>query len=101
MKFITLRELQNPACPIRKELAAEQDMVVTAGGLPIAILTLAYPEAVVDDIIALRRIRAHHALDRIQAAAKAKGLDKMTMKDIDALIAKVRRERRAREKRSQ
>ena len=40
------------------------------------------------------RKRARIALDEIRADAKKRGLDKMTMPEINALIAEVRREKR-------
>ncbi|HUT37175.1 MAG TPA: type II toxin-antitoxin system Phd/YefM family antitoxin [Planctomycetota bacterium] len=96
MKFITVRDLRSRTAAIRKELATERDMVVTANGRPFALLSSVHPDRVEEDLLAIRSARALRAMDRIQAWSKARGLDKMTMEEIDALIAKVRRERGAR-----
>jgi len=96
MKFITVRDLRSRTAAIRKELATERDMVVTANGRPFAILAAIHPDNVEENLRAIRKARALEALRLMQADAKARGLDKMTMDDIDALIAKVRREREAR-----
>jgi hypothetical protein len=52
--------------------------------------------AVEGEASAIRQARARLAMDRIREHARQAGLDKMTIGEIDALIAKVRRERRAR-----
>jgi antitoxin (DNA-binding transcriptional repressor) of toxin-antitoxin stability system len=96
MKFITVRDLRSRTAAIRKELATERDMVVTANGRPFAIIAAVHPDSVEDDLRAIRGARALEAMRRMQADAKARGLDKMTMEEIDALIAKVRHEREAR-----
>ena len=96
MKFITVRDLRSRTAAIRKELATERDMVVTANGRPFAILSSVHADSVEEDLRAMRRARALEAMRSMQADAKARGLDKMTMEEIDAVIAKVRREREAR-----
>lgn len=96
MKFITVRDLRSRTAAIRKELAVERDMVVTANGRPFAILAAVQPDSVEDDLLAIRTAKALRAMDRMQALSKARGMDKMTMDEIDALIARVRRKREAR-----
>jgi len=98
MKFITVRDLRSRTAAIRKELATERDMVVTANGRPFAILAAVEPDTVEDDLVAFRRARFLATMRRVQARSKAKGMDKMTMEEIDALIAKVRAERHERER---
>ena len=96
MKFISIRDLRSRTAAIRKELAAERDMVLTANGRPFAILAAVHPDCVEEDLRAIRSARALAAMERMQANARARGLDRMTMEEIDALIAKARRERAAR-----
>jgi hypothetical protein len=47
-----------------------------------------------EEITAIRRARGRAALSRIRAKAKADGLDRLTMDQIDAIVAEARRERR-------
>jgi len=94
MKFVTIREFRNKTAEIRKDLEAEREVVLTANGRPFALLSRLDPDTVEDEIIALRRARARVAIARMRAQAKAQGLDKMTMEEIDAIIADVRRKRR-------
>jgi hypothetical protein len=48
-----------------------------------------------EKIAALRRTRASALLDRIRARAKETGANRLTRAEIDAEIARARRERRA------
>jgi len=95
MKFVSIRDFRNHTATIRKDLGDEHEIVVTANGRPFAILAAVHEDNFEERLKALRRSRAHALLDRIGAKAKARGVDKLTMEQIDATIAKARRERRA------
>lgn len=95
MKFITIRDLRANAAAIRKDLEEESEMVVTANGRPFAILAGVDEGNFEDRLTALRRQRARAVLDRIRASAKETGSDRFTMAEIDAEIARARRERRS------
>jgi len=94
MKFVTIREFRNKTAEIRRDLDTELEIVLTANGRPFALLSRLQPETVEDEIFAVRRARARVAIDRMRAQAKAHALDRMTMSEIDAVIADVRRKRR-------
>ena len=53
-------------------------------------------DSVEEEVRAIRSARAQEALRRIGTKAKANGLDRLTMDEIDAIIAKARQERRRR-----
>ena len=93
MKFMSIRDFRSR--PIRKDLASEREIILTANGQPIAVVCAVEADHLEDELMALRRARARAAIDRMRAQAKAKGLDKMTMDEIDSVIADVRRKRRA------
>lgn len=94
MKFVTVREFRGNAATVRKQLETEREIVLTSNGKPFAMLTPVEPDTVEEEASAIREARARLAIDRIREHARKTGLDKMTMKEIDDLIAKVRRERR-------
>ena len=96
MKFVTVREFRSNTANVRKELQTEREIVLTSNGKPFAMLTPVEPDTVEEEASAIRQARARLAIDRIRDHAREAGLDKMTMEDIDALIAEARRERRAR-----
>jgi antitoxin (DNA-binding transcriptional repressor) of toxin-antitoxin stability system len=95
MRFVSVREFRNGMASVRKALKKEHEIVVTANGKPFALLADVDEDSFEGRLETLRRARFHAALDRMQAQAKARGLDRMTMEEIDAVIARVRRERRA------
>ncbi len=95
MRFVSIRDFRNGTAGVRKALKKEHEIVVTANGKPFAILADVDEESMEGTLHALRRARFHALIDRMQAMSKARGSDKMTMKEIDALIAKARAERRA------
>ncbi len=94
MKFITIRDLRSNTAQLRRDLEAEREVVVTANGRPFAVMTHVEPDGVEEEIRAIRRARARAALSRIRAKARKDGLDRLTMDEIDAIIAEARRERR-------
>ena len=94
MKFITVKDLRSNTAQRRRDLQAEREVVVTANGRPFAVMTRVDPDGVEEEILAIRRARARAALSRIRAKAKADGLDRLTLNEINAIIAKARRGRR-------
>jgi len=96
MKFVTVRELRSNLAAIRKALPDEGEMVLTANGKPFALLTAVDADGLEEHLREVRLARARVAIDRVRAAAKANGLDKMTMAEIDEVIAEARRERHRR-----
>ena len=95
MKFVSLRDFRTRTAEIRKDLAAEHEIVLTANGRPIAVLADVDEDTFEQKIAALRRTRTQALFDRIRARAKQTGASRLTMAEIDAEIAKSRRERRA------
>lgn len=95
MKFVTIRDFRNKTAAIRKTLHAEHEVVLTANGRPVALLTDVNEDTFEDKIAALRRTRALALLDRIGARAAQTGAARMSMADVDAEIARMRRERRS------
>ena len=94
MKFVTIRELRSSTARLREDLKKNREIVLTANGRPFALMTPVEPDTVEEEAMALRRARAQAALSRMRAKAKAEGVDHMGMDEIDAVIAKARRERR-------
>jgi len=95
MKFVSVREFRNGMASVRKALKKEHEIVVTANGKPFAILAGVNEESFEGRLEAMRRARTHALIDRMQAMSRARGTDKTTMAEIDAVIARVRRERRS------
>ncbi len=96
MKFVTVRELRSKTAALRKDLEEDQEIVLTANGRPFAVMSRIEPDALEQELQAIRRARAAAAVARIRAAAKAKGVSRLTLADIDRLITETRRRRAAR-----
>lgn len=97
MDFVTVREFHTQPAKVWKKLKAGKDIVVTRNGKPFALLTHTEADRVEENLRAIRAARFATALRETQRIAKQKGLDRMTIKEINAEIAAVRK---AREKRS-
>jgi antitoxin (DNA-binding transcriptional repressor) of toxin-antitoxin stability system len=94
MKFISIRDLRSDTAGLRRDLQADREIVVTANGRPIAIMTRVDPDTVEQEILAIRRARARAALSRMRNRARSEGLDRLTMDQIDDIVARARRDRR-------
>ncbi len=93
MKFITVRDIRTSPAAIWKRLPAEQEMVITNNGKPIALLTPLSGETLEETLSAVRNARAANALRQLRKSAQENGLDTLTEAEIQAEIDAVRRER--------
>ncbi len=91
MKFITVRDLRTTPAQVWKDLPAEQEIVITNNGKPIALLTPLSDVDMEDTVSAVRRARAVAALKKIRGAALKAGLSEMTMDEINAEIQAYRK----------
>lgn len=96
VKFVTIRQLRASTASIRKDLAADEEIVVTANGRPVALLTPLDADNLEQELRASRRARAAAALDRIRAQARAGGTAALSMKQIDDLVTATRQQRQLR-----
>jgi len=95
MQFVPYRTLRNEPSALRKKLESEGDLIVTVGGKPFALMVnLNDSEDVQDILLLVSRLKAQMAVRSIRSQARKQGLDKMTLKDINALIKKTRAERK-------
>lgn len=99
MKFVTVREFRSNSAAVRKALEQEGHVVLTANGRPFAVLSAVNPDNLEEELLALRRARARAALDRIRSRAREDGRDRMSMAEVDEVVAEVRRSRRGRSRR--
>lgn len=96
MKYLSIRDLRGNTAAVRKTLATEGEIIVTASGKPIAVLAPVSPDSVEETVAAIRRARFSKALDRAHTAAKEAGLSELSMEDVDALVRRARGERKRR-----
>ncbi len=91
MKFVSSRELRNRPGAVWSLLRAEQDLVITANGKPIGVMT-AVNEGSLEDVLAtLRQGRAQSAVARLRREAVRTGVDQLPDREIARVIARARR----------
>lgn len=95
MKFLSTRELRNRPGSVR-QLAQEDELVLTANGKPIAILLGIEGDDFEETARMIRQIRAQRAVSRMRREAARRGLDRLTLADINAEIRAVRSQRKRR-----
>ena len=93
MKFLSTRELRNRPGFVR-ELAKNEDLVLTVNGKPIAMLLGVEEDELEETVRAIRQARAQRALSRMRREAAKRGLDKTSPSAIDAEIRAVRSKRK-------
>ena len=94
MQFVPYRELRNTPAALRKKLADEGELVLTVDNKPLAVMINLGDENVQDILLIVSRLRAQMAVRAIRSTARRRGMDKMTLKDINAIIKKTRAERK-------
>jgi prevent-host-death family protein len=91
MKFITVRDLRTTPAQVWKDLPAEQEIVITNNGKPIALLTPLSDTDMEDTVSAVRRARALAALKKMRSSAAKSGASEMTMEEINEEIRQYRK----------
>lgn len=94
MKFISVRDLRGKSAEVWKDLPAEREVIVTSNGRPIAILSAVNESNVEESLSAIRQARAAEAVMSLQRRSVERGMDGITMAEIDAEIKAVRRKRK-------
>ena len=94
MSYLSVKDLKTPKY-LRERLREDRYLMVTNHGRPMALMMDIGegedPEALLE---AVREARARIGLSRIRASAKRSGVDKLSLKSINAEIEAARKERR-------
>ena len=91
MKSISVQDLGG-AGALAKRLREDEELLVMSGDKPIAVMVAADEASFESRLMAFRRARFKESLAEIQRDAVARGLDNITMEEIDAEIAACRKE---------
>jgi prevent-host-death family protein len=91
MKFVSSRELRINPGVVWKRLRQEKDLVITANGKPVGVLTFAEEDNLKDVLATLRQGRAQAAVAHLRQAAVAHGLDTLSNEAIADIIGQTRR----------
>ncbi len=93
MNLITVRDLRNRPGDVWRQLARQQELIITSNGRPVALLTPIDEDNVERTLATIRRARALAAVSRMRESAAAAGASQMTMDEIEEEIRQARRER--------
>ena len=91
MKFVSVRELRLKPGEVWKAAKAEKDLIITANGRPVAILTGVNEDTFEQELAVIQRARALSAFDRLHRESTQKGLQKLSDKEIQTEIDAVRK----------
>ncbi|MEX0900440.1 MAG: type II toxin-antitoxin system prevent-host-death family antitoxin [Gammaproteobacteria bacterium] len=92
MKYLSTRELRNTPGAVRDQVR-EDDLVLTANGKPVAVLIGVEDGNLDETLRVIRQVRGQQALTKLQRDAVARGLDEMTLDEINAEIRAARSDR--------
>lgn len=95
MEFVSVRDLKINTGDVWEKLGKERELVITSNGRPIALMSEIAGNNLEPILNAVRRARGEWAIRQIQEESVRKGLDKMTMEEIDVIVKKVRKARHA------
>jgi hypothetical protein len=96
MEFVPYRLLRNQPKELRRKLEEQGELVVTVDGKPMAIM-LRVPKGSLEDLmLLLSQVRARLAVAAMREDARQKGLDRLTLEEVDEIVGEVRRERQSR-----
>ena len=91
MKFVSVRDLRLKPGEVWKLTKAEKDLVITANGRPIAILTGVNEETFEEELDSIKRARALKALDSLHNDSVKKGTHKIVNEEIQSEINAIRK----------
>lgn len=91
MKFVSIREIRSNSTIFNKDLKKNRDIIVTNNGRPVAIISKIDEGNLEEQLAAFRRARAISAVESLQKASLKKGLEKISLKEINEEIQKVRK----------
>jgi PHD/YefM family antitoxin component YafN of YafNO toxin-antitoxin module len=96
MKTLTIRDFRTRPREAQKTLATAGEAILTSNGRPVALMLRVDGDTLEETMETVRRARSLQALREIRREAKARGLDRLSAKGIDAIIARSRKARRRR-----
>ena len=94
MQFVSVRDFRTSSARIWKDLPKEKEMVITNNGRPIALLTPLTDKNLEETLSNIRQVQAINAVRKMQEISASLGNDKMTLEEINAIIADTRKRRK-------
>jgi antitoxin (DNA-binding transcriptional repressor) of toxin-antitoxin stability system len=86
MKIISVRELRSQTARVWRDLAEEHEIVIMLKGKPVGILSATDENTLEQSLQAVRRARAMQGLLNAQMSSVKRGLDKISVHEINEEI---------------
>ena len=96
MDFVTVRDLRAESGKVWDRVEAGEEIVLTRNGKPFAVVVPTAPAELEATLRAVRMRKFGQVVDRLRQQAAENGLRGMTVGEIDAEVAAVRKARRGR-----
>jgi antitoxin (DNA-binding transcriptional repressor) of toxin-antitoxin stability system len=93
MKTVTIRDFRTRPKQVRDALKQEREAMLTANGRPVALMIAVDAGTVDETLETLHRARGLEALRALRRESRERGLDKLSVSDVDGIIQKTRRAR--------
>ena len=94
MRFVSVRDLRGRSTWVWRELNREREVVLTSNDKPFAILLSVSEDSLEESLSAIRQAQAVSAVTGMQKRSTEIGTDRITLDEINAEIAEVRKSRR-------
>jgi len=98
MQFVTVRDFRGHSKRVWKSLKADKELIITSNGKPLALLSDLGDRDIEEELEVLRRSRAILALKSVQRESAKRGLDKISLDEINKEIEAVRKDTKDRNK---
>ena len=95
MQFVSVRDFRSKSAQVWKQLAKEQELVVTSNGKPVAVLSSCPEGRLEASLDAIRRGKALLAMETLQLASVRQGASNLSGEAIDREIRGARKSRRS------
>ena len=96
MERVSIRDLYASPDKIAEQLKRTGQLILTNNDNPLAVMFDVDNSTLRDTLTDLRRIRVQRIMEAAQASARENGTSNMTLEEINAEIAAMRAERKAR-----
>ena len=94
MKTVTIRDLRTRPRQVREALRRDREAVLTANGKPVALLIPVDAGSVDSALETLHRARGLEALRALRRESRERGLERLSISETAAVIARARKARR-------
>jgi hypothetical protein len=95
MKSLSVRDFRTRPAQARQILSREREAILSSNGKPFALVLSVTEDTLDETVAAVRRARAFQAMDAMQKRSAELGNDRLSLAEINRIVATTRRRRRS------